>query len=171
MALRSRAKTSDTRIACARRAKRMMEMRLAGMKEADIAKKFGITQGRVSQILCREMDLLNEQRSNTTERLKRLEIERITTCLRGIWAKAKSGDYQAIDRVLAISDRLRKIHGLDPVDEPDAGPSQVVLNVQEMIVDRRGLERVQEANGDGDGDAATLEDGGPPSGPARLPAG
>jgi hypothetical protein len=136
---RGDSKLSADRLTCAERAAKALELRKGGKTFRQIGEEMGVSEPRAFQIIDRELERLNKRRAQSAEAVTRLELERLDTMLAACGEKAKGGDLNAIDRVLKITERRAKLLGLDPGDKqpppPQAG-NQLVLNVQEMLVDR-----------------------------------
>lgn len=87
--------------------------RIAGYSVRAIAEELGITTNNVV-ILFREADeLLVRQCEHELAEMRRLELERLDAIQLSIWDQATQGDYEAIDRVLKISERRAKIAGFE----------------------------------------------------------
>jgi hypothetical protein len=154
--LRSRTKTSPARIGRCKHATMVMKLRLEGLTHREIGNRMGFSEVRAFRICQEELDRLNAIRAETADQLQRLEVSRLDMLLRAVWAKAKEGDFRAIDRVLSIMERRAKLLGLDLADKDAPPGGNVTLNVTEVLVNKR------EDITNGDGEAA--------SGPAALPA-
>lgn len=69
-----------------------------------------------------ELDRLNDENAERADRLRSLTHERLNALLTKYWPLAARGDYAALDRVLAIMDRIARLYGVDKL----AGPNVTV---------------------------------------------
>jgi hypothetical protein len=132
-------RNAKRKIACAHHRIKALKLREQGLCYREIGAKLGVTEQRAWKMVSQEFDRLNEKRTEQASNVQRLEISRLDEMLKGIWAKAKAGNFQAINSVLAIMTRRARLLGLDLADKQtatQAGP--VVLNIEEMIVEHRG---------------------------------
>lgn len=88
------------------------EKRLEGHSQQDIADALQITQGRVSQILSEAYSLKREARSETTEDIIEMELERIDRMILA-WYKRASKQERASEVYLKWVERRHKILGID----------------------------------------------------------
>lgn len=78
----------------------------------------------------RELDRLNEERTEGAEEVRRLELERLDRMLMGLWTQAIKGQQGAIDRVLKIMKRRANLLGIDApkrteLTGKDGGPIEI----------------------------------------------
>jgi hypothetical protein len=142
---RVRSKTGKRRIVQCKTAGQVMKMRLEGMTHQQIGDQLGVSAQRIFQIVSDELDRLNTIRNERVEQVQRLEIERLDEMLKAVYAKAKGGDLSCLDRVLAIMQRRSKLLGLDLSDKNAAPSANVVLQINEVVVDREALQHGQQA--------------------------
>jgi orotate phosphoribosyltransferase-like protein len=152
-------RASRFRIQAARHGLRALGLRESGYTYAQIADELGVSEQRAWQLVNRELDRLNAKRAEKASDVQRLEIARLDAMLKGIWDKAQDGDFAAIDRVLSIMQRRAKLLGLDLADRQAATTGIVVLNVQEVVIERQ-----EPINGQFRSETDTTA-----SGPAALP--
>jgi hypothetical protein len=107
-----------------------------------IGREMGVSEQRAHAIVTQELARLNAKRSEDAGAVTRLEVERLDVLLAAVWEKAAGGDPASIDRVLAIMARRARLLGIDLADQrvtvPAAG-NQLVLNVSEMVVERKAV--------------------------------
>jgi len=163
MALRSRAKTSDTRIKAAKRRTQAMKLRISGLTHREIAAKLKVTEQRVATILKEEIERLNQIRMETAEHMRRLEYDRLDKMLNSVWPKVLKGDCQAISTGISIMNRRARLQGIDLADTDAPAGGNVVINVTERVVTRETL-----TTNNGNSDA--IEADPTACGPKRLPA-
>src|SRR5439155_20819796 len=96
MALRSRSKTSDTRIKAAKRRTQVLQLRESGLSHKDIGKRMGFSEQRSLTIVQEELNRLNTIRTETADQVRRLELNRLDKMLKANWPKAEKGDFKAI---------------------------------------------------------------------------
>lgn len=95
----------------AERQRQTLEMRKAGATYEQIATALGYSDRSNAR-----KDFINALEAIIEEPAKEvlaIEIARLDAMILGIWAKAKTGDTQAIDRVLRIMERRSAYLGLD----------------------------------------------------------
>jgi hypothetical protein len=139
---RIHSKLSVARLTCAERATQALELRKAGLTFREIGERMGVTEDRAHQIVTRELARLNARRAEDAGAVTRLEVERLDVLLAAVWEKAAGGDPAAIDRVLAIMARRARLLGIDLADQRVTVPppgNQLVLNVSEMVVERKAV--------------------------------
>lgn len=107
------------------RAHQVMQLRIAGLSQEEIAERVGLSQSRVSRIITAH---LQEQRAQDTNDLRALEVERTEQLHRAVWPKALRGDAGAASVVLRAGDRRARLLGLDEGGDgaPGGGPHVVV---------------------------------------------
>jgi hypothetical protein len=122
MALQKR--TPETMLAAQRRA-RVVELRLDGHPLREIAEEVGISIGRCSQILRRELETINAENRERTETHRNLELARLDAMQHALWARAvPEGDaepsFRAATLIVRIMERRARLLGLDAPARTDA---------------------------------------------------
>jgi hypothetical protein len=107
--------TCGRRFRYAERRRKMVELRIGGARLQAIGREMGVSAQRVAKILNEELAELSRQRSESTEELRRLELERLDVMHSAIWPRVEGGDLLAIDRALKISERRCALLGLNLV--------------------------------------------------------
>jgi DNA-binding Lrp family transcriptional regulator len=120
---RGEAKTSKRRLEAHQRAVQALELRKAGATYDTIAARLGVTRTAVINMVRR---MLQETAAAPAAEVRELELHRLDTMILGLWQQARSGDVQAIDRVLKIMDRRASYLGLD-------APKQVRVDITERV--------------------------------------
>ena len=89
---------------------RILALRKEGLSLSEIGQQVGLSKQRVSQVIIRELATMPlEQREGLRAQLHGL----ITDGIPGIYEDYLSGDHDAIRSMLAIVDRLARLHGLE----------------------------------------------------------
>ncbi len=89
------------------------ELRLAGVGYAVIATQLGYDSAAdAASAVQAILDLGVEE---STETVRRLELERLDSMLTGLWPKARRGDAAVVNRVLRIMEHRAQILGLGEV--------------------------------------------------------
>lgn len=123
-------------IVVAERDRQVLELRKAGVGVVEIAERFGISHGRVSQIVKRALTLAITE---PAEEVIRLEVERLDGLLVAMWPQARKGDLKAVDRVLRIMERRARLLGLDAAQKVEAtvahfdGDSDLDRSIAELM--------------------------------------
>lgn len=102
----------------ARRAQ-ALTLKMAGISEATIAERMGISTTAVEQLLNRSLE---QAPARGVKQLRELENARLDRAQSAIWTDVLSGDLPALDRFLRISAHRARINGL-------LAPTQVDLAV------------------------------------------
>lgn len=121
------------------RAVTALQLRCAGMTEAEIALRVGLSQSRVSRII---RDELHRQASAATDDLRALEVRRADELQKALWGRAIQGNIGAANVVLKASDRRSRLLGLD--EGGDGAPAQrmvVTVWLQAIVVDTQDAMR------------------------------
>lgn len=113
-----RVKNVPKHYARAERAKRALQLRLAGATYAEIGDVLGISQGTAWKDIAREIRAIPKAEA---EEYRQLEINRLDRLQRAIWEEAASGDLKAVDRAVRIINQRSRLLGLE-VTQIDASP-------------------------------------------------
>jgi orotate phosphoribosyltransferase-like protein len=95
------------------RMSRALEMRVSGMKVAEIAKRLGVSVRIVRDLLDRALEIQESQIKRDVDKLRAIEAERLDRLHAALWPYAMEGDFRAVDRVLKIRESYRKMMGID----------------------------------------------------------
>ncbi len=109
---------------------RIFKMRQAGTSVQEIARRFGVSSGVVSNAVKRQLEKLNKEAMLAYPEVLRMELERLDNLQQAIWpltqhrkVKMDDGsevsvepDMKAIQQVLSIMDRRTKLLGMDQVN-------------------------------------------------------
>lgn len=106
MSARQRAAVPERRI-------KALELRKAGQSYRAIGRALGISYQQALRDVTHVLDDLNAQATDTAERYRRLEVERLDALLDPLWPSAIGGHLRAQEMVLRIMERRAKLLGLD----------------------------------------------------------
>ena len=109
---------------------RIFKMRQAGTSIQDIARRFGVSTGVVSNAVKRQIEKLNREAMLAYPEVLRMELERLDNLQQAIWPMTQhrkvrmddgsevpvEPDIKAIQQVLSIMDRRTKLLGMDHVN-------------------------------------------------------
>jgi hypothetical protein len=138
------------RIQSTRRRTEAIKLREKGLSYKEIGERMGISEQRAWTLVSLAFDYLNQRLAEKASTVQRLEASRLDQMFKGVWTKARGGDFKAIAAVISIMERRARLLGLDLADNKQAAPqANVVLNVNEVIVEKR--EEI--SNGSGHGQA------------------
>ncbi len=127
------AKRDAKKIGRADLARKVLELRKAGASHDQIATQLGLANRSVSWKLFSAA--LREIIREPAQDVLTLELNRLDAMLLGCWTKAKSGDTQAIDRVIRIMDRRTAYLGLD---QPKGLKVEVTRELESFLARARG---------------------------------
>ena len=102
-----------------------LELRAAGASFLQIGRALSVSKPRAFRIVRKALDELVHHCRETAERVRHLELYRLDR-LR-VALDPKRGDPRVADTLIRISERVAKLHGLDPPQRieatgPDGGP-------------------------------------------------
>jgi hypothetical protein len=109
---------------------RIFKMRQAGTSIQEIARRFGVSTGVVSNAVKRQLEKLNKEAMLAYPEVLRMELERLDNLQQAIWPLTQhrkvrmddgsevsvEPDMKAIQQVLSIMDRRTKLLGMDHVN-------------------------------------------------------
>lgn len=109
---------------------RIFKMRQAGTSIQEIARRFGVSSGVVSNAIKRQLEKLNKEAMLAYPEVLRMELERLDNLQQAIWPMTQhrkvrmddgsevsvEPDMKAIQQVLSIMDRRTKLLGMDHVN-------------------------------------------------------
>jgi hypothetical protein len=95
------------------RRERVLELRIRGQCFSKIAGAVGISRQRAWTIANEAIDDLNQRCPEKAERMRRLEMERLTWGMACIADQVADGDTEAVREWRQLSESLRKLFGLD----------------------------------------------------------
>ena len=94
--------TSPRRLTAVKRRVQVMEYKLLGASERQIAEKLGMSQPRVHEIICEELQRNSEKTRLATEQYRQLHLEQLDAMEMGLMQQARTGDVFAVDRIIRI---------------------------------------------------------------------
>ncbi len=109
-----------TRERAAERRVKAFELRKAGANYRQIAHACGMSVYTAHHDVWQTLQDLGKQEQKHAEDVRKLEIERLDSLMRGAWARAQSGDDKSIRSVLGIMERRARLLGLDAPVKLDA---------------------------------------------------
>ena len=118
----------------ARRAE-ALAYKLAGLPNAQIAERMGVSESGVIDLINRTLERATNK---AAEEMRDIENARLDRAQAAIWTKVLAGDTKAVDTFLRISQRRARLNGLD-------APTSINLSVsvrQEMEAALATLENV-----------------------------
>lgn len=92
---------------------KVMALRVAGKTHTDIAGELGISVRTVKRHARRALEISVRQHDADAERYRELLLARLEGVHKPAYEKALAGDLFAIDRVLAIAERMGRLLGTD----------------------------------------------------------
>lgn len=104
-------KTNPDALAAIDRALAALELRKRGHTYRFIAEKLGYASASGSHKAVTA--LLKQTIREASDELRELELERLDALLVGLWAKAKTGNVYAVDRVLKIGEARARLLGIN----------------------------------------------------------
>ena len=81
--------TSPRRLTAAKRRVQVMEYKLLGASERQIAEKLGMSQPRVHEIICEELQRNSEKTRLATEQYRQLHLEQLDAMEMGLMQRAE----------------------------------------------------------------------------------
>jgi hypothetical protein len=127
------AKRDARRLERAEMARKVLELRKAGAGFEQIAKQLDLANKSVSWKLF--ASAIKEVIREPAETVLQLELTRLDAMLLGMWSKAKTGDPQAVDRVLRIMERRSFYLGLD---QPKALKVEMAREIEGFLARLKG---------------------------------
>lgn len=105
------------------RMRQALELRLAGATYEAISTQLGYAgpSGAHKAVQTALASRMNEQAPDVVQ----TEVARLDALLTGLWAKARRGDVQAVDRVLRISERRMQLLASVPAEKSTSEVSPV----------------------------------------------
>lgn len=115
------------------RAIKAMELRIAGLQYAEIAKTLGYNSEQAAWKAVH--DLLRRTEQDTAATFRYMQITRLDTALSSIWTDVLKGNVKAIGAFLKIEDRRARLLGLDRVTNLniDLSDPNIPMEVLERI--------------------------------------
>jgi len=124
---------SPTRCTAAARRGESMRLRAAGKSYAEIARALGVNESTAWRLVKKEFDRLNAATRETAHQVRQLELDRLDGLHEALWAKARSGDTQAIFAALRIMERRSKLLGLDSAMKVGFEGADGELTVEDIV--------------------------------------
>ena len=170
------ARSHPHRLNSALRRSEVLRLRLSGLSLKEIGARMGFTPARACQLIRRELDRLNGQRTEDAAALRQLECQRLDAALAAIWPKVEAGDLRAIDRLVNIVTVRARLLGLNLEPVAVQQPGTVVLNWLPQVIaaptgDRAAAETTLEAitHGPAEGDGVAADPQTAPGAAGLLP--
>ena len=136
-------RTSPRRIAAYEKQRQALALRYGGATYDAIAQAVGYRSKQAAQQGVEAA--LKKTVQEPADQLRQLDLGRIDAMLLAIWAKARAGDYEAIDMVLKLLTRRAKLLGLDaPVRQELTGPDGGPIELAAVTLSQR-LQRIIDA--------------------------
>ena len=136
-------RTSPRRLAAVEKQRQALQLRYGGATYYAIAQALGYATAQ-GALLAVEAGLRRTVQE-PADQLRQLDLGRIDAMLLAIWAKARAGDYEAIDMVLKLLTRRAKLLGLDaPVRQELTGPDGGPIELAAVTLSQR-LQRIIDA--------------------------
>lgn len=125
------APTAPRRVTASDRRRRALELRMAGSSFADIGAALEISKQAAHQLVTAALRDIEAKTVETTDELRRLELERLDKMLIKVWQQVAQGNLGAVDRALRIMERRSRLLGLDAPTKTDitSGNAPLVYNV------------------------------------------
>jgi len=108
---------------------------LAGMTYREIGEALGCSKSTVGQDVKIVLERMQQDQDYLGSLFANLELRRLDVALAGIWAKVQAGDLQAIDRLLAISDRRAKYLRLYVPFEVKLSDDELTVEFQKLLME------------------------------------
>lgn len=106
-------KTDKRTVTAAMRRQEAFTLRMTGATYRAIGDRVGISPQACHGLIKRELAKLTKQTEQDATVLRALELERLDAMTQALWKTAMTGDCQAVDRLLRISERRSRLLGLD----------------------------------------------------------
>lgn len=149
-------KTRSGIIERAKRKNRVLELRAAGLTEAQIAENLGMSQSNVSRGINRALKKWAEEDARNVEQVRQMKLFELDQLKRAIWAKALQGDLAAVREAARIIGMQSRIAGADsPVKIERHTTVEVGIDSQE--IDRMEASWLASGGADIDGEAVEGE--------------
>lgn len=97
----------------AKKRNRILELRAAGLTEAQIAEQLGMSQPNVSRSINRALTRWAEQDAQNAEQVRAMKLFELDQLKRAVWAKALKGDLGAVREATKIIALQSRIAGAD----------------------------------------------------------
>ncbi len=99
------------------KAKKAVELRLAGASYGQIAERLGVTPSGAWRMVARELERVEKGVEESAKELRRMELMRLDRMMLGLWQDAITGNAPSVDRILRIMERRAQILGIDAPDK------------------------------------------------------
>lgn len=128
--------TAPRRLRAAERQAKALNLRKAGATYEQIAKELGLSLAGAYQCV---KAALQRTIQEPADEYRKVEIERLNTMLRAIWARVLNGDLGAIDRAVRIVDKISALLGLDAPTKVEHGGK---LTLEQLVAAANQLPRI-----------------------------
>ena len=130
-------RASGRRLQTLARSREALSLRVEGKTFAEIGTNMGYSEQRAHSVVTRELMRLSAARTEQSEAVLRLEIERLDALWRAVWPTAKEGDLPSIETALRLMARRAKLLGLDaPKHLSVEAHAPMALQIIEHVVER-----------------------------------
>lgn len=122
-------RTPQQKLASAERARMALDLSLGGARLEDIARRLGYRdRSGPHKAIQRQLAALPKR---SAEELREQINLRYDAMLLGLWQRARTGNVQAVDRVIRIEEARRAMYGVDtlPVAEDQPPTVSLTLNI------------------------------------------
>ena len=126
----------------AERARKALEMRIAGQSMRTIAAELDVAPQTVYKYLDRALEEINEDRRDKALRILRIEDFRLDAALRAVWPKVLDGSARHVEVFIKLSERRCKLHGIDGPIKIDV--SEGSIDWIQKAMDRFGPKTAEE---------------------------
>jgi hypothetical protein len=99
----------------------VLKLRIVGMSYGAIATAKGVSKQTIATDIAAVLGELKRQQLDDADQLRAVECARLDMAMMAIAVKVRSGDYQAIDRWIRISERRSRLLGIDRQPGSDEG--------------------------------------------------
>jgi DNA-binding Lrp family transcriptional regulator len=104
---------------------KIFELRKAGASNRQIAKQLGIAESNVFQRLRRVFNLLQTKITATIQEERKMDLERLDSCMLAIWNRCRDGDVIAIRTLCHIIDLRARLLGTYAPTRIDLGSEKL----------------------------------------------
>jgi transcriptional regulator with XRE-family HTH domain len=128
------------------RQEQVLQLRIAGLSQVEIARRLGVSQSQISEDLKRAFNALAERCAHEQEHFARLDLARMDAMLEALWPAVASGDTKACAVALKVLERRARLLGLDKparqeieLSAPSA-PDEIRRELEQALAQRGQLD-------------------------------
>ena len=103
-------------------------LRLSGMTYKEIGEEMGYSEVRAHAVVTKELAGVREDRNETINEVREVELARLDKLTFGVWTDATLGDDEKIKSVLKLMERRAKMLGLDAPKRIDTNVTKTPLS-------------------------------------------